>query len=82
KNAARAIARAALYLACDQSVDITGATLSVYQAALANKVFRMPRRDKNAARAIARAALYLACDQSVDITGAMVVVDADFPQWA
>lgn len=63
-------------------VTVSGATLSVYQAALANKVFRMPRRDKNAARAIARAALYLACDQSVDITGAMVVVDADYPQWA
>lgn len=63
-------------------VAVSGATLSSYQAALANQVFHMPRRDKNAARAIARAALYLACDQSVDVTGAMVVVDADYPQWA
>lgn len=62
-------------------VAVSGATLSTYQAALANKVFRMPRRDKNAARAIARAALYLACDQSSDVTGAMVIVDADYPRW-
>ncbi|MEM8611902.1 MAG: SDR family oxidoreductase [Cyanobacteria bacterium P01_H01_bin.105] len=62
-------------------VTVSGATLSTYQAALANKVFRMPRLDKNAARAIARAALYLACDSSVDVTGAMVVVDANYPQW-
>lgn len=63
-------------------VPVSGATLSTYQAALANKVFRMNRRDKNAARAIARAALYLACDDSVDMTGSMVVVDADYPHWA
>ncbi|MGD1853949.1 MAG: SDR family NAD(P)-dependent oxidoreductase [Leptolyngbyaceae cyanobacterium] len=63
-------------------VAVSGATLSSYQAALANKVFHMPRRDKNAARAIARAALYLACDRSADITGAMVIVDADYPRWA
>ena len=63
-------------------VAVSGATLSTYQAALAHQVFRMSRRDKSAARAIARAALYLACDQSVDVTGAMVVVDAEYPQWA
>lgn len=63
-------------------VAVSGATLSTYQAALANKVFRMSRRDKNAARAIARAALYLACDQSTSVTGAMVIVDADYPHWA
>ncbi len=63
-------------------VTVSGATLASYQAALAHKVFRMSKRDKNAARAIARATLYLACDVSVDVTGAMVVVDADYPQWA
>ena len=62
-------------------VAVSGATLSVHQAALANKVFRMARRDKSVARAITRAALYLACDASVDVSGAMVVVDADYPQW-
>lgn len=63
-------------------VAVSGATLSTCQAALAQRVFHMSRLDKNAARAIARAALYLACDSSVDVTGAMVVVDADYPQWA
>ncbi len=63
-------------------VAVSGATLSSYQAALANRVFHMHKRDKNAARAIARATLYLACDQSVDLTGAMIVVDADYSQWA
>lgn len=63
-------------------VAVSGATLSSYQTALAHRVFHMTKRDKNAARAIARATLYLACDDSVDITGAMVVVDADYPQWA
>lgn len=63
-------------------VAVSGATLSSYQASLANKVFRMAKRDRSAARAIARAALYLACDDSAEVTGAMVVVDADYPQWA
>ncbi|ESA34275.1 short-chain dehydrogenase [Leptolyngbya sp. Heron Island J] len=63
-------------------VAVSGATLASYQVALAHKVFRMPRRDKDAARAIARATLYLASDVSVDVTGAVVVVDADYPQWA
>lgn len=61
-------------------VTASGAMLSSYQAALANQVFRMTRRDRNAARAIARAALYLACDASANVTGAMVVVDADDPR--
>lgn len=63
-------------------VTVSGAMLSTYQAALAHRVFRMPKRDKNAARAIARAALYLASDISINVTGTMVIVDADYPQWA
>ena len=63
-------------------VAVSGAILGDSQAALAERIFRMPKRDKNAARAIARATLYLACDDSVDITGSMVVVDANYPQWA
>ena len=63
-------------------VAVSGATLSSYQIALAKQVFRMAKRDRTAARAIARAALYLASDESVDVTGAMVIVDADYPQWA
>ena len=63
-------------------VTIRRAKLSNYQAALAQRVFCMSKRDKDAARAIARATLYLACDDSIDITGAMVVVDANYPQWA